>query len=56
VLAMTIGYSSTDTLMNRRNRPATTTHLCGGPTGATAREEMHSRPPASHSAKERTRA
>jgi XapX domain-containing protein len=56
VLAMTIGYSSTDTLMNRRNRPATTTHLCGGPTGATAREEVHSRPPASHGAKERTRA
>jgi hypothetical protein len=56
VLAMTIGYSSTDTLMNRRNRPATTAHLCGGPTGTTAREEMHSRPPAPHGAKERARA
>jgi len=36
VLAMTLGYSSTDTFLNRRNKPATTTHLCGGPTGETA--------------------
>lgn len=34
VLAMTLGYSSTNTFMNRRNKPATTAHLCGGPTGA----------------------
>jgi XapX domain-containing protein len=36
VLAMTLGYSSTDTLLNRKNKPATTAHLCGGPSGATA--------------------
>jgi XapX domain-containing protein len=35
VLAMTLGYSSTDTLLKRQNRLATTTHLCGGPTGST---------------------
>jgi XapX domain-containing protein len=36
VLAMTLGYSTTNTILNRRSKPATTTHLCGGPTGATA--------------------
>lgn len=35
VLAMTIGYSATNVVLNRRNNLATTTHLCGGPTGAT---------------------
>jgi XapX domain-containing protein len=35
VLAMTLGYSSTNTYLNRRNKHATTAHLCGGPTGAT---------------------
>ena len=34
VLAMTVGYSSTNAVLNRRNKVATTTHLCGGPTGA----------------------
>ncbi len=34
VLAMTIGYSATNTLLNRRGNLATTSHLCGGPTGA----------------------
>ena len=34
VLVMTVGYSSTNTILNLRNRPAATTHLCGGPTGA----------------------
>jgi XapX domain-containing protein len=33
VLAMTAGYSSTNQLLNRRNRLATTAHLCGGSTG-----------------------
>jgi len=33
VLAMTLGYSSMDRFMTRRNQPATTKHLCGGPTG-----------------------
>jgi hypothetical protein len=36
VLAMTIGYSSTNVLLNRRGSPATTAHLCGGPTGSPA--------------------
>ena len=36
VLAMTLGYSSTDRLMNRAGRLATTARLCGGPTGAPA--------------------
>jgi XapX domain-containing protein len=34
VLAMTIGYSSTNLLLNRRGNLATTAHLCGGPTGS----------------------
>jgi XapX domain-containing protein len=38
VLAMTLGYSSTNTILNRRDRPATTAHLCGGPTGATVEQ------------------
>ena len=33
VLAMTAGYSWTNQIMNARNRTATTSHLCGGPTG-----------------------
>ena len=33
VLAMTIGYSSTNALLNRKGSLATTAHLCGGPTG-----------------------
>ena len=36
VLAMTIGYSSTNALLNRRGSLATTAHLCGGPTGSPA--------------------
>jgi XapX domain-containing protein len=35
VLAMTLGYSVTDTVLKRQNKVATTTQLCGGPTGAT---------------------
>jgi XapX domain-containing protein len=34
VLAMTMGYASTDRLLNRGGRLATTARLCGGPTGA----------------------
>jgi XapX domain-containing protein len=36
VLAMTLGYSVTDTVLKRQNKIATTSHLCGGPTGSTA--------------------
>jgi XapX domain-containing protein len=36
VLAMTIGYSTTSTLLNRKGNLATTAHLCGGPTGSPA--------------------
>jgi len=33
VLAMTLGYSSMDRMLTRKDRVATTKHLCGGPTG-----------------------
>jgi XapX domain-containing protein len=33
VLAMTLGYTSVDRLMSRKEQAATTKHLCGGPTG-----------------------
>lgn len=33
VLAMTVGYSSTNTILSRKGNVATTSHLCGGPTG-----------------------
>ena len=36
VVAMTIGYSATNAVLNRRNSVATTSHLCGGPTGSIA--------------------
>ncbi len=36
VLAMTIGYSSTNALLNRKGNLATTAHLCGGPMGSPA--------------------
>jgi XapX domain-containing protein len=36
VLAMTLGYSVTDTVLKRQNKVSTTSHLCGGPTGSTA--------------------
>jgi len=36
VVAMTLGYSSTDRTLARKARVATTKHLCGGPSGTTA--------------------
>jgi XapX domain-containing protein len=36
VLAMTAGYSCTNQILSARNRAATTSHLCGGPTGRSA--------------------
>jgi XapX domain-containing protein len=45
VLAMTLGYTSANSYLNRRNKPATTSHLCGGPTGATVAK---ANPVASH--------
>ena len=36
VLAMTMGYSSTNKILNRRSKLATTSHLCGWPSGAPA--------------------
>ncbi len=36
VVAMTIGYSSTNAVLNRRSSLATTSHLCGGPTASLA--------------------
>ncbi len=38
VLAMTLGYSTTNTILNRRSKPATTVQLCGGPTGTTVEQ------------------
>jgi XapX domain-containing protein len=39
VLAMTTGYSWTNRILDARNKPATTAHLCGGPTGASVANE-----------------
>jgi XapX domain-containing protein len=36
VLAMTAGYSSTNRMLGRVSRPATTAQLCGGPSGRPA--------------------
>lgn len=36
VVAMTLGYSVTDRYYSRTARIATTSHMCGGPTGETA--------------------
>ena len=33
VLAMTLGYTSMDRLLIRKDRAATTRYMCGGPTG-----------------------
>ena len=44
VLAMTLGYSSTDKILTRRQKPATTARLCGGPTGATAESTLRPAP------------
>jgi XapX domain-containing protein len=33
VLAMTLGYTSMDKVLIRKDRAATTKYLCGGPTG-----------------------
>ena len=33
VLAMTLGYTSMDRVLNRKDQLATTKHLCGGPIG-----------------------
>jgi XapX domain-containing protein len=33
VVAMTLGYTSTDRLLSRKDRVATTKHHCGGPSG-----------------------
>jgi len=33
VLEMTLGYTSMDRVLIRKDRAATTKHLCGGPTG-----------------------
>jgi XapX domain-containing protein len=36
VLAMTLGYTSMDRVLIRKDRAATTKHLCGGPSGLPA--------------------
>jgi XapX domain-containing protein len=35
VVAMTLGYSAADRALLKKERAATTKHLCGGPTGMT---------------------
>lgn len=40
VLAMTIGYSATSRLLDTKGSFATTSHLCGGPSGSSARTEQ----------------
>jgi XapX domain-containing protein len=42
VLAMTLGYSVTDTVLKRQDKVSTTSHLCGGPTGSTILRADHS--------------
>ena len=42
VVAMTLGYTSTDRLLSQRDRVATVRHLCGGPSGLPVR--MKGRP------------
>lgn len=44
VVAMTLGYSTTNTILNRRAQPATTSHLCGGPSGTTVAATQTNRP------------
>jgi XapX domain-containing protein len=39
VLAMTTGYSWTNRILEAKNKPATTAHLCGGPRGASVANE-----------------
>jgi XapX domain-containing protein len=45
VVAMTLGYSSTDRLVNRSRGAAATRHLCGGPTGQPAETAALARAP-----------
>jgi XapX domain-containing protein len=52
VVAMTMGYSSANALLNRRNQLATTSHLCGGPTGAAVESVVTERADAAPSDRE----
>lgn len=45
VLAMTLGYSSADRLLVRKNQTATTKHLCAGPTGLPVASSPKPQPP-----------
>jgi XapX domain-containing protein len=44
VLAMTLGYTSMDRVLVRKDRAATTKNLCGGPTGLPASMASSTRP------------
>jgi XapX domain-containing protein len=44
VLAMTLGYTSMDRVLIRKDRAATTKNLCGGPTGLPASMVSSTRP------------
>jgi XapX domain-containing protein len=41
VLAMTLGYTPMDRIVSRKERVATTKHLCGGPTGLPVATKSH---------------
>ena len=45
VLAMTLGYSSMDRIVSRKEGVATTRHLCGGPTGLPKKQWGRESPP-----------
>lgn len=49
VLAMTLGYSSMDRVLVRKNHTATTRRLCGGPTGLPVELEASMAKPAARS-------
>ena len=53
VLAMTLGYTSMDRIVSRKERVATTRHLCGGPTGVypSRRRNPHQRLEKAHERK-----
>ncbi len=41
VVAMTLGYTTSDKLLRDTSRAATTKHLCGGPTGESVAKLPH---------------
>lgn len=50
VLSMTLGYAGASYLLEKRDRPATTSHLCGGPNGTTVAVAQKTPQPANNQA------